>query len=42
MLRRPRISGREEIALVTGINCSKYYICYVPGLSILVRAPLEL
>jgi hypothetical protein len=31
MLRRPRISGRKEIALVTGISCSKYYIRYVPG-----------
>jgi hypothetical protein len=31
MLRRPRISGRMEIALVTGISCSKYYIRYVPG-----------
>jgi hypothetical protein len=31
MLRRPWISGRMEIALVTGISCSKYYIRYVPG-----------
>jgi hypothetical protein len=31
MLRRPRISGRKEIALETSISCSKYYICYVPG-----------
>jgi hypothetical protein len=25
------ISGRKEIALATGISCSKYLICYVPG-----------
>jgi hypothetical protein len=31
MLRRLRISGHKEIALATRINCSKYYICYVPG-----------
>jgi hypothetical protein len=31
MLRRLRISGRKEIALATGISCSKYYIRYVPG-----------
>jgi hypothetical protein len=31
ILRRPQISGRKEIALVTGISCSKYYIRYVPG-----------
>jgi hypothetical protein len=40
MLRRPRISGRKEIALATSISCSKYYIRYVPGPACRGSAPL--
>jgi hypothetical protein len=40
MLRRLRISGRKEIALATGISCSKYYIRYVPGPACRGSAPL--
>jgi hypothetical protein len=40
MLRRPRISGRKEIALATSISCSKYNICYVPGPTCRGSAPL--
>jgi hypothetical protein len=29
--RRSRISGHKEIALATGVSCSKYYNRYVPG-----------
>jgi hypothetical protein len=40
MLRKPRISGRKEIALAASISCSKYYICYVPGPACRGSAPL--
>jgi hypothetical protein len=40
ILRKPRISGRKEIALATSISCSKYYICYVPGPACRGSAPL--
>jgi hypothetical protein len=40
ILRKPRISGRKEIALATSISCSKYYICYVPGPTCRSSAPL--
>ena len=40
MLRRSRISWRKEIALATNINCSKYYIRYVPGPTCRGSAPL--
>jgi hypothetical protein len=40
ILRKPRISGRKEIALATSISCSKYYICYVLGPACRGSAPL--
>jgi hypothetical protein len=40
ILHNPRISGRKELALVTSISCSKYYIRYVPGPTYRGSAPL--
>jgi hypothetical protein len=40
ILRGPRISGRNKIALATDISCSKYYINYVLGPACQGSAPL--